>query len=87
MLQATQLRRSIDVCFEFVRIGSQELDLLTGDISSSTGIISGCPGNQCLATGSAFTFQGPGSYLEFTVDSNTRPVRSYINIQLEFQTR
>ena len=87
ILQAMRLRRSIDVCIGFVRTGIQPLDLLTGDISSSMDVTSGCPSNQCLATGTAFTFQGPGSYLEFTVDSTVLQVRSYVNVQLQFQTR
>ena len=86
-LQAMRLRRSIEVCIEFLRTGSQHLNLLSGGISSETGVTSGCPDNQCLATGTAFTFQGSGSYLEFTVDSTSLLVRSYVNVQLQFQTR
>ena len=74
----------IALMFEFVRTGLQVLDLLTGDLSEN--LVSGCPDNQCLVSGTIFTFQGPGSYLEFTVDNISHPRQSYVNIQLQFQT-
>ena len=82
--QAARLRHSIDVCIEFVQTGLQVLDLLTGDLSEN--LVSGCPDNQCLVSGTIFTFQGPGSYLEFTVDNISHPRQSHVNIQLQFQT-